>query len=224
MYGASVQSVFVASHRPRTLVVSIQEQELAAVVIGPWAEPVTAWGRIAMSATTDALTELWPLVEELGGEFDRISAGCDCEIDQRSVLATGLARGSLRPARVAGVTELCSRSVIEGRGTELVVSVGARFGAALFVDGVALPRFELGKQRFRKGMTYADYLANADALGRRKWNRRALRAIDQLLAVYEPRKLYVTGRDAVFVHDEPTDRVEVIREDRALAGALAMWR
>jgi hypothetical protein len=223
VYGAPVQSVFVASNRPRTLVVSIEERELAAVVIGPWAEPVTAWGRVAMTPATNALAELWPLVEELGGEFDRISAGCDCAADQRSALATGLARGSMRPTRVAGVTELCSRSVIEGRGIELVLSVGARFGAALFVDGVALPRFELGKQRFRKGMSYAEYLANADALGRRKWNKRALRAIEQLLAVFEPRRLYVTGRDAVFVHDEP-ERVEVIREDRALAGALAMWR
>jgi len=211
------------------LVVAIEERELAAVVIGPWAEPVTPWGRVAIEHAAEedrhVLAGLWPLVEQLGSEFERISAGCDCEgEEQRAALAAGLTRGSFRPARVAGVLELTARSVIEGRGVELVLSVGARFGAALFVDGVPLPRFELGKQRFRKGMTYAEYLANADALGRRKWNKRALRAIEQLLAVFEPRRLYVTGRDAVLVHDEPADRVEVIREQRVLAGALAMWR
>jgi polyphosphate glucokinase len=193
-------------------------------VIGPWAEPISEWRRVAIAgATTDATPpELWPIVEEIGVEFDRISAGCDdCD---RAILAGKLARESMRPARVAGVTELAVRSVIESRGIELVLAVGARFGAALFVDGVALPAFELGKHRFRKGQTYAEYLADADGLGRRKWNKRALRAIEQLLAVFEPRKLYVTGRDAILVHDEPVDRVEVVREDRALFGAIALWR
>jgi hypothetical protein len=211
-------------------VVSIGGGELAAVVVGPWAEPISEWRRVAIDrsgagAGADANAtppELWPVVEEMGVEFDRISAGCDtCD---RAVLAGALARESMRPARVAGVTELAARSVIEGRGVELVLALGARFGAALLVDGVALPAFELGKHRFRKGQTYAEYLADADRLGRRKWNKRALRAIDQLLAVFEPRKLYVTGRDAILVHDEPTERVEVVREDRALAGAIALWR
>lgn len=203
--------------------VSIDERELAAVVIGPWAEPVSEWGRVAIDRRAAEVTrELWPIVEAMGVEFDRISAGCDaCD---RAMLADALARESLRPARVAGVTELAARSVIESRGVELVVSLGERFGAALLVDGVALPTFELGKHRFRKGETYAEYLADADRLGRRKWNKRALRAIDQLIAVFEPRKLYITGRDAVLVHDEPTERVEVVREDRALAGAIALWR
>jgi hypothetical protein len=216
-------TLFVASNRPRTLVVAIEARELAAVVIGPWAEPVTAWGRTEIDGVPGALGALWPMVETLGVEFDRISACCDAATE-RAMLADALARQSMRPARVAGVTELASRSVIESRGVELVLSLGARFGAALFVDGDALPSFELARHRFRKGATYAEYLANAGALGRRKWNKRALRAIDQLLAVFEPRKLYVTGRDAVLVHDEPAERVEVIREDRALAGAIAIWR
>jgi hypothetical protein len=216
-------TLFVASNRPRTLVVAVEARELAAVVIGPWADPVTPWARGPVENVTGALGALWPMVEELGSDFDRISACCD-EARERAVLVDALARQSMRPARVAGVTELASRSVIEGRGIELVLSLGARFGAALFADGVALPSFELAKHRFRKGSTYAEYLANAEALGRRKWNKRALRAIDQLLAVFEPRKLYVTGRDAVLVHDEPADRVEVVREDRALAGAIALWR
>ncbi|HEX4450612.1 MAG TPA: hypothetical protein VH143_07070 [Kofleriaceae bacterium] len=213
---------FVASNRPRTLVAAIDEREVAAMVIGPWAEPVTPWARADVSE--NPLVPLWELVEELGVDFDRISAACD--VRDRAELAVELARQSLRPARVAGVTELAARSVVESRGIELVLSLGERFGAALFVDGVAWPSFALGAHRFRKGMTYAEYLAGdvADRLGRRKWNKRALRAVEQLLAVFAPRKLYVTGRDAALVHDEPTERVEVVREDRALAGAIALWR
>lgn len=217
-----MSSSFVSANRPRTLVAVIDEREVAAVVVGPWAETVTAWMRA--DASVDCLGSLWTIVEQLGVDFDRITAACD--VRDRAELAGELARQSLRPARVAGTAELAARSVVESRGVELVLSIGARFESALFVDGVALPTFELGAHRFRKGVTYAEYLAGdaADRLGRRKWNDRALRAIDQLIAVFAPRKIYVTGRDAVLVHDEPAEVVEVVRVERALAGAIALWR
>jgi hypothetical protein len=214
-------SSFVSATRPRTLVAMIDDREVAAVVVGPWAETVTAWTRA--DANGDCFAALWALVEELGVDFDRITAACD--VRDRAELAAELSRQSLRPARVAGTAELAARSVVENVGVELVISIGARFEAALFVDGVALPRFELGAHRFRKGMTYAEYVAGdaAERLGRRKWNKRALRVIDQIIAVFAPRKIYVTGRDAALVHDEPADVVDVVRIDRALAGAIAMW-
>jgi hypothetical protein len=220
-----VTSPFVSANRPRTLVAVIDEREVAAVVVGPWAETLTAWMRA--DASVDCLGSLWTIVEQLGVDFDRITAACDVrDVRDRAELAGELARQSLRPARVAGTAELAARSVVESRGVELVISIGARFESALFVDGVALPTFELGAHRFRKGVTYAEYLAGdaADRLGRRKWNNRALRAIDQLIAVFAPRKIYVTGRDAALVHDEPADVVEVVRVERALAGAIALWR
>lgn len=214
-------SSFVSATRPRTLVAVIDDREVAAVVVGPWAETVTAWMRA--NANDDCFAALWTIVEQLGVDFDRITAACD--VRDRAELAVELTRQSLRPARVAGTAELAARSVVEKRGVELVISIGARFESALFVDGIALPTFELGAHRFRKGMTYAEYLAGdaANRLGRRKWNKRALRAIDQLAAVFAPRKIYVTGRDASLVHDEPADIVEIVREDRALAGAIALW-
>jgi hypothetical protein len=217
-----VSTPFVSANRPRTLVAVIEEREVAAVVVGPWAETVTAWVRA--DANDDCFAALWAIVEQLGVDFDRITAACD--VRDRAELAGELSRQSLRPARVAGTAELAARSVVESRGVELVVSIGVRFESALFVDGVALPTFELGAHRFRKGMTYAEYLAGdaAGRLGRRKWNNRALRAIDQLIAVFAPRKIYVTGRDAALVHDEPADVVEIVRADRALAGAIALWR
>ena len=61
-------------------------------MIGPWAEPISEWRRVAIAgATTDATPpELWPIVEEIGVEFDRISAGCDdCD---RAILAGKLAK------------------------------------------------------------------------------------------------------------------------------------
>jgi hypothetical protein len=224
---------FVSANRPRTLLAVIDDGEVGAIVVGPWAEPLTPHTRTRArgDADPDVFATLWQLVEQLGVDFDRISAACDGRVGDRDrhELAAELARRSMRPTRVASITELAARSVVENRGVELVLSIGARFGAALFVDGVALPSFELGTHRLRKGMTYAEYLAGdaADRLGRRKWNKRALRAIDQLVAVFAPRKLYVTGRDAALVHDEPPELVgvvEVVREDRVLAGAVALWR
>ena len=127
---------------------------------------------------------------------------------------------------MVGVGELTASSVIAHSGVELVVTLGARFGSALFIDGAPAPGFELGRHRLRKGLTYAEYLAGdaANRLGRRKWNKRAHRAIDEILTTFDPRRLYLTGRDAALVHGDLPAHVELVTDDRTLAGALALWR
>jgi hypothetical protein len=212
---------FVAAGRPRTLVVAIEPDELAAILIGPWAEPITAWARVPLTSADGAVGALWELVETLG-EFDRISAAVGPDVSHAE-LAEQLARESFRPARVVG--ELSSPYVIASRGVELVVTLDAHFGASLFVDGAAVPGFALGNHRLRKGMTYADYLGGdaADRLGRRKWNNRAQRAIREIVATFHPRRVYLVGRDAALVHGDLPDCVECVRDDQRLVGAIALW-
>jgi polyphosphate glucokinase len=205
------------------LVVAIEPGELAAILIGPWAEPITAWARVPLPLTSSdtAVRALWELVETLG-EFDRISAAVGPDVSHTE-LAERLARESLRPARVVG--ELSSPYVIESHGVELVIALGAHFGSSLFVDGVPVPGFALGNHRLRKGMTYAEYLGGdaADRLGRRKWNDRAQRAIREVVATFHPRRVYLVGRDAALVHGDLPDCVECVRDDQRLVGALALW-
>ena len=219
--------------RPRTLAVSIDPPELAATLLGPDGAVVAGPARAAVADEPhDVLRSLWALVESLG-EFDRISAGYAGAVRDGVTSGTNgwndfaleaaLAAESLRPARAISTAELAV--TVEGIGVELALTIGERFTSALYVHGIALPNFELGRHRFRKKLSYAEYVAG-DAftqLGRKKWNKRVHRVIEEVLAVWNPRRLYLGGRDARLIYGELPEHVVVVTAS-PLAGALELWR
>ncbi|MEO9158505.1 MAG: hypothetical protein ABI591_23020 [Kofleriaceae bacterium] len=219
--------------RPRTLAVSIDPPELAATLLGPNGAVLAGPAHASVGDEPhEVLRSLWQLVESLG-EFDRISAGYAGAVHdgvtsgangwEQFGLEAALAAESLRPARAISTAELAI--TVEGVGVELALTLGERFTSALYVHGIALPSFELGRHRFRKQLSYADYVTG-DAfarLGRKKWNKRVHRVIAEVLAVWNPRRLYLGGRDARLIYGELPDHVVIVTAS-PLAGALELWR
>ena len=209
----------VLASRPRTLVVTLAPPRLAAAIVGPDGA-VHAEERTSIGDDRDAaLRVLWDLVERLG-DFDRISAGAD-RWDEHE-LATALQRQSFRPARVASLAELSV--AIEHTGVELVLTLDEDFAAALFLHGARAPQFALGRARFRKKETYAEYLSAAafEKHGRKKWNKRVHRVLAELNEVYAPHRIYVTGRDARLIYGELPPNV-TIATAATTSAALAQW-
>jgi hypothetical protein len=209
----------VVASRPRTLVVTLEPPSLAASIVTPDGA-VHAEERVAVAGDLGAsLRVLWELVERLG-DFDRISAGCD-QCDEHE-LASQLQRESFRPARVASLAELAV--AIDHTGVEIVLTLDEVFGATLFLHGARAPQFALGRARFRKKETYAEYVsAQAYAKhGRKKWNRRVHRVLASLDEVYAPHRIYVAGRDARLVYGELPANV-TIATSAATTAALALW-
>ncbi|MEO6772382.1 MAG: hypothetical protein ABI467_05095 [Kofleriaceae bacterium] len=209
----------VLASRPRTLVVTLAPPRLDAAIVGPDGA-VHAAERVAIPDDLEpALRVLWELVERLG-DFDRISAGCD-RWDEHG-LAAALQRESFRPARVASLAELAV--AIEHTGVELVLTLDETFRSSLFLHGARAPTFALERARFRKRETYAEYLSAAAYAkhGRKKWNKRVHRVIGELLEIYAPHRLYVTGRDARLIYGELSAEV-TIATAAATSAALALW-
>jgi polyphosphate glucokinase len=231
-YDAIVDRPSIAS-RPRTLAVSIDPPELAATLLGPNGAVLAGPAHAAVGTEPhEVLRSLWQLVESLG-EFDRISVGYagavldgvtrgDGAWDQFA-LEAALTAESLRPARAISTAELAI--TVEGVGVELALTIGERFTSALYVHGIALPGFELGRHRFRKKLSYADYVAGTafTELGRKKWNKRVHRVIEATLATFNPRRLYLGGRDARLIYGELPEHVVIVTAS-PLAGALELWR
>lgn len=228
--------------RPRTLVIGIAAADLEVVLLDPAGVPVSECVRTELSSDSPpgaVLPALWDLVETLG-EFDRISVGFPGEVvdgvtttvgmlDDRwrdFALATSLATFSLRPARVANGAELLRHAVIRGTGVELVLTLGSGLGSALFCDGRAVPGFELAHHQLRKGNTYAEYVAGGaiDRVGKRKWNKRVRRMIEEVLPVWNPRRLYLAGRNAKYVQAPLPELVELVSPTAVLVGGIALWR
>jgi len=209
----------VVASRPRTLVVALDPPSLAAAIVAPDGA-VHAEERVAVAGDLDAsLRTLWEVVERLG-EFDRISAGCD-HCDEHA-LAKTLQRQSFRPARVASLAELSV--AIEHTGVELVLTLDEEFSAALFLHGARAPQFALGRARFRKKETYAEYVSSAAYAqhGRKKWNKRVHRVLGELIEVYAPHRIYLTGRDARMIYGELPPNV-TIATGATTTAALALW-
>jgi hypothetical protein len=177
------------SARPRTLVLVFTPEATETALLGPTGIELGPRHVVERDVDRPArIDDLWPMIEQLG-EFDRITAvGRD-----DAAVAADLSRQSQRPTRPMSLAELRWGHVLSRRGVELALSLDAQLSSDLFHDGTHVPGLALGRQRFRKGKTYREYLAPRvlEKKGARTWARRLGRAVDEILAVWNPSTLYL---------------------------------
>jgi len=113
---------------------------------------------------------------------------------------------------------------VQRRGVELALTLDAQLAADLFHDGTQVPGLDLGRQRFRKGKTYREYLAPGVLAkkGPKAWTRRLGRAVDEILAVWNPATLYLaTAPDAPL--PRLPDNVVTVPLRLGLEPAVQLW-
>jgi len=174
------------------------------------------------------------------GSFDRVSVGFPGVV-RRGVtvtapnlngnwggfrLADALTKKLGVPVRVANDADVQGFGVIEGYGVELVVTLGTGFGSGLFVDGKLVPNLELGHHPLQKGKTYEDLLSDAvrKKIGKRKWSKRLVRAIQTLDRTFNYDRLYVGGGNAARITVKLPENVKIVSNVAGLLGGLALWR
>jgi polyphosphate glucokinase len=131
-----------------------------------------------------------------------------------------------KPARVANDAGVQGLAVIEGLGTELVLTLGTGMGFALYIDGHYVPNIEMAHHPFRKGKTYEELVGN-EALhkaGKKRWNRRVRKVIAQLARIFNYRILYLGGGNAKEIHFELPDNVKTVENVAGLLGGVKLWQ
>src|SRR5437867_2714442 len=105
-------------------------------------------------------------------------------------------------------------------------TLGTGFGSGLFVDGILVPNLELGHHPFQKGKTYEELLGDAvlKKVGKKKWNKRLVRAIRTLDLVFNYDLLYIGGGNAERVTVKLPENVKIVSNVAGLLGGLALWR
>ena len=225
-----------------TLAIDIGGTGIKALVLGPTGEVVKDRVRLETPrpATPDVVIgTIVTLVAQLG-EFDRISVGFPgVVIDGVTMtapnlheswmgvpLATELETRLRRPARVINDAGVQGYGVVEGKGVEMVLTLGTGMGCALYLDGTYVPNLELAHHPFRRGKTYEEYIgAKAlDGIGKKKWNRRVRRVVEQVLPIWNPRRLYLGGGNAKHLTIELPPNVEITSNVAGLLGGIALWR
>jgi polyphosphate glucokinase len=128
------------------------------------------------------------------GSFDRVSVGFPGMVRGGRVLTapnlstelwagydlqSELAKRLKKPVRVM------NDPAIEGKGVEMVLTLGTGAGTSLFDDGRILPHMELAHHPLKGAKTYDQYLGNAAymAKGKKKWSKRVEYTIEVLRTV-----------------------------------------
>ncbi|HEY0191196.1 MAG TPA: ROK family protein, partial [Kofleriaceae bacterium] len=239
----------IARHKPagggagklRTLAIDIGGTGLKAIILGPDGTAVTDRVRVETPhpATPDALLPaIFALVAPLGS-YDRISVGFPGVVVEGVTatapnlhkkwegfdLAKALTTELHRPVRVLNDAGVQGYGVIEGRGVEMVLTLGTGLGCALYHDGVYVPNLELAHHPFGNGRTYEDYVgAKAlDKVGKKKWNRRVAKVIAQVQPIWNPRRLYLGGGNAKHLKLTLPPNVTVTPNVAGLLGGIVLW-
>src|SRR5687768_2627059 len=161
---------------PYTLAIDVGGTGLKAMVLDRAGKPINERVRIETPrpATPNAVLSAIKKLIAQQPAFDRVSVGFpgvvvdgvthnapNLDGEWKGVeLAKEVSRIAKKPARAANDADVQGLGVVEGKGLELVLTLGTGIGSAMFLDGKLVPNLELGHHAWRKNKSYEDCLDN----------------------------------------------------------------
>ena len=227
---------------PLTLAFDIGGSHLKAGILSPAGNMISDRARIETPrpATAEAVVEgLVSLAKQLGA-FDRISAGFPGVVRRGTVLtgpnlgnnywkgfdlAHALSSELGKPARVLNDASVQGLGVIEGRGTECVITLGTGMGFAHFLDGRLAPHIELSQHPIKGGKTYDEYIGEAalEKAGKKRWKKRLHKIIPVLETVVMYDTLYIGGGNSRLIDFDLPAKVKVVSNEAGITGGVRAW-
>lgn len=227
---------------PRTLAIDIGGTGLKALVLDAHGEKLTERVRVETPrpATPESVVAaLVALVKPLA-PFDRISVGFPGVVSmggstltapnldkawRNFALENALERRLKRPVRVLNDAGVQGFGVIEGKGVEMVLTLGTGMGCALYVDGRYVPNLELAHHPFNGKSTYEEHVGGKALakLGKKKWNKHVAAVLAQIEPIWNPRRIYVGGGNAKHLRLDLPAHVRVTDNVAGLLGGIRLW-
>ncbi len=227
---------------PLTLAIDVGGTRLKAGVLATTGHMISGPQRIDTPhpAAPDAVIDgLVGLVAPLGS-FERISIGFPGVVRDGRVLtapnlgttvwhgfplAATLAEKLGAPVRLANDATVQGLGVIAGRGVECVITLGTGMGFALFENGTPGAHLELSQHPIRGRKTYDQYIGNAAlrSVGRKAWNKRVRRAIDNIITLTSCDTLYIGGGNAKNLQLELPATVRIVSNEAGITGGIRLW-
>jgi polyphosphate glucokinase len=227
--------------RPTTLAVDIGGSGIKAMRLDPRGRPASERLRekTPHPATPAAVLRVVRSLAARLAPYDRVSLGFPGVVENGVVRtatnlhpawvgirpATRLRLLLRKPVRIANDADVQGLGIVEGRGVELVLTLGTGIGSALFLDGRLIPNLELGHHPFRRGRTYEELLGDRALrrIGLRRWNRRLRRAVQIVIQTFNVRRLYLGGGNARGIRGTLPARIEVASNLAGLLGGIRLW-
>lgn len=141
-------------------------------------------------------------------------------------LAGSLSERLGKPVRVVNDADMQGLGAIEGKGIEMVVTLGTGFGTAVFMDGEIAPHLEIAHMPFRKNEDFDKQIGDKALrkIGKKRWNRRVKEAIELMRVLTNFDKLYVGGGNAEHIKFELPPDVKTVSNEFGVRGGAWLWR
>ncbi len=228
-----------------TLAIDIGGTGLKALLLDSKGAAITERVRVETprpATPTSVVDAVVDLVKSVGA-YDRISVGFPGVVEDGIVrtapnldkgwtdfpLADTLTKKLKKPTRALNDAGVQGFGVIEGKGVEMVLTLGTGMGCALYLDGRYVPNLELAHHPFKGKKTYEDYVDKKalDKIGKKAWNKRVARVLQQIMPIWNPRRIYLGGGNAKHLKlDLPKEierNVKITDNVAGLLGGIALW-
>jgi polyphosphate glucokinase len=231
-----------ASSGPKTLCLDIGGTGIKAIVLDEKGKPMNERQRIETPrpATPAAVLAVVREILKATPAFDRVSVGFPGVVKRDIVhtapnldqgwagfpLGREIAKLTSKPSRVLNDAGVQGYGVIQGKGTEMILTLGTGMGCAIFVDGKYVPNVELAHHPFNGKHTYEEHVSNAalKKCGKKKWNQRVRDVIDVVIPIFNPDVLYLGGGNARVLKGKLPPQVKIVENIAGLLGGIALWK
>lgn len=131
-----------------------------------------------------------------------------------------------KPVRLLNDADMQGLGIAQGKGFEIVVTLGTGFGTALLMNGNLLPHLELAHHPVSKEKKdYDEYIGDKalEEIGVEHWNRRMQKVIAILKTVFNYDHLYLGGGNAKKISFELDKNITQVSNKDGIKGGAKLW-
>ncbi len=227
---------------PLTLAFDIGGSHLKAGILSPAGDMISERVRIVTPKPAKpkaVVAGLVSLADQLK-HFDRVTIGFPGVVRRDTVftapnlgtklwhgfkLAAVITKELGKPVRMLNDASVQGLGVIDGCGTECVITMGTGMGFAHFLDGRLAPHLELSQHPIKGGKTYDEYVGDRTLkkIGRKRWNKRVHKIIAVLETVVMYDTLYIGGGNSRLIEPGLPPNVKVVSNEAGITGGMRAW-
>src|SRR5690242_3323986 len=141
-------------------------------------------------------------------------------------LAAAMRKQWTRPVKLLNDADVQGLAVMEGKGLELVCTLGTGFGTGWFRAGELMPHMDLAHLAVHRKYDLDVYVGDLTRrkIGKDRWNRRVKKLIAVLATVFNYDHLYLGGGNSRCVKFKLPRNVTIVSNDAGMEGGAFAWR
>lgn len=224
------------------LTIDIGGSHIKAILLNTNGEPISGYEKINTpqpAAPNEVIAAISQLIQPFQG-FNKVSAGFPGYVRDGIVytapnlgsenwkeinFAAQLSQALGKPAKVVNDADLQGLGIANGKGLEMIVTLGTGFGTALVYNGSLLPHLEIAHHPITKKKTYDEYIGEKamEEIGEEKWNIRLQKVLAILKTVFNYDRLYISGGNAKKISFTLDNNISLSSNKEGIKGGAKLW-